>query len=81
MKEPIWRQVVCWGATLFWLSIPSIIGVYIIFDLPKVPLEDRVDFMLSVYYGATGLLTALLGLNSWDKKNGTRPVDSSKTQR
>lgn len=71
MNEPVWRQVLNWGCVLYFLLIPAIVIVYITFDLPTVTVE-RVAFVTKFHIAVTAIIATMLGLNSWDKKNGVK---------
>ncbi|HET9374326.1 MAG TPA: hypothetical protein VFO40_05105 [Chthoniobacterales bacterium] len=76
MEEPLWRDVLCWGAVITFFSMPLAA-----FVLHVVSLESHMEFakhlsdfkwLGNVYTAVSALVFGLAGLNSWDKRNGSK---------
>ena len=84
MKEPKWRTLLCWGATLTFLTLPLIIFIMALAsrEFGWTDFEQHIKeykFLGNFYQSITALTFGLSGLRSLDKyvetKNGKTPHD------
>ena len=79
MREPLWRSLLCWGATLTFLTLPLIIFIMALAsrEFGWTDFEQHIKeykFLGNFYQSITALTFGLSGLRSLDKyvetKNG-----------
>jgi hypothetical protein len=75
MHEPKWRLILIWGCVVYFLAIPIFVITYAMLDLSPID-KVRSDFIQHFHYAITGILAALAGLNTLERKNNGKPVDS-----
>jgi hypothetical protein len=78
MKEPLWREVLCWGAVITFLTMPLLVFIlHIISDeIPSFNFSQHISeykFFVPFFQSITALVFALAGLNSFDRtRNGDK---------
>ena len=76
MKEPLWRQFLCWGAVGLFVLFPLLVFFLRLVSeqLPGFDFDvEKYRYMIPYFQTLTGLVFGLAGLNSWDKRNGQKP--------
>lgn len=74
MQEPLWRQVLCWGAVVSFFVMPSLLFILVFYNAIRregfLTPEEIHDFQALSPYQATlaALVVGLAGLNTWDKR-------------
>jgi hypothetical protein len=80
MKEPLWRQVLCWGAVICFFLLPLTAFLIVVYGITVGSVgflseEEFKFFKEFTPFEATlaTLVFGLAGLNTWDKKiNGVK---------
>lgn len=78
MNEPLWRKVLCWGAVACFFVMPGTAFALVVYDAftagTFLRAEDIGNLKAFSTYQATltALLFGLAGLNTWDRRNGSK---------
>jgi hypothetical protein len=87
LKEPLWREVLCWGAVICFFLFPLTAFSIVVYSttIGSVGFLDPKElafFREFVPFEATlaTLVFGLAGLNTWDKRNGVIKKEKEKEQ-
>jgi hypothetical protein len=87
MKEPLWREVLCWGAVICFFLLPLIAFVIVVYGVTVgsagfLSAQELAFFKEFTPFEATlaTLVFGLAGLNTWDKRNGVKKEEKEKEQ-
>ena len=81
-SEPLWRTIANWSVVLTFFSLPLVVLIVhltIVIDHIDVKAHaGEFAYLWNFHRILAGLLAAMLGLNSWDKRtNGRKPSDGN----
>lgn len=70
--DPLWRQVLCWGAVLTFLTLPLVVFVLTVlsFEVDWLHFDkhrDEYKFLVPYFQTVTALVLGLAGLNTFDR--------------
>jgi hypothetical protein len=72
-EDPLWRRVAYWGIIGSFFAVPlAMLGVHLAFWNDPKSLNGEFKYVADFHKVLAGLLVAILGLNSWDRRNGTK---------
>jgi len=75
--EPLWREVAHWGVIISFFTVPLVsVGLHIVWLMKpgafpgarELTVKDSWPLLMSFHKVLAGLLAAMLGFNSWDKR-------------
>lgn len=70
--DPLWRQVLCWGAVLTFLTLPLVVFVLTVlsYEIEWLHFEQHLGeykFLIGYFQTVTALVFGLAGLNTFDR--------------
>jgi hypothetical protein len=70
--DPLWREVSYWLVIVMFFSLPIVVFALHITALISPKFPGEFNYLMQFHRILAGLLAAMLGFNSWDKrvKNG-----------
>jgi hypothetical protein len=73
MKEPLWREVLCWGTVITFLSAPLLVFILHVLsdEVPWLHFSEHIKeygFLVPFFQTVTALVFGLAGLHSLDKR-------------
>jgi hypothetical protein len=79
-EAPMWREILNWGAVIYFLGLPAL-AVFLGFThLPFAEGTEVAKFLGNFHLSVSALVAAMAGLNSFDryKSNGTKSEEHAK---
>jgi hypothetical protein len=71
-SDPLWREVAYWCVIIMFFALPLLVFALHITALVSPKFPGEFSYLMQFHRILAGLLAAMLGFNSWDKrlKNG-----------
>ena len=78
MKEPLWRIVLNWGVTLYFLGLPLLLLLIGFLHIELFPPGSHApQFLGNFHLSVSALVAAMAGLNSFDKYKANGKPDKN----